>query len=90
VRVDESIEIARPRKRYRVTAAATVVLAEALLERTLRDGARSGCFEPEELFGLPELETNRPQRGLAVNPVRLERDHRIQAESGSQAVWVLQ
>lgn len=53
---------------YRVTAAATLVLAEALLDRARRDGPRPGCFEPQELFSLPELETDLRQRGLAVNP----------------------
>jgi hypothetical protein len=53
---------------YRVTAAATFVLAEALLDRARRDGARPGCFEPQELFSLPELEADLRQRGLAVNP----------------------
>jgi NAD(P)-dependent dehydrogenase (short-subunit alcohol dehydrogenase family) len=53
---------------YRLTAAATLVLAEALLNPTLRDRARPGCFEPQELFTLPELEANLRQRGLAVNP----------------------
>jgi hypothetical protein len=54
---------------YRVTAAATLVLAQALLDPARRDGARPGCFEPQELFSLPELEGNLRQRGLAVNPV---------------------
>ena len=54
---------------YRVTAAATLVLAEALLDPTRGGGARPGCFEPQELFSLPELETNLRQGGLAVNPV---------------------
>jgi NAD dependent epimerase/dehydratase family len=53
---------------YRVTAAATLVLAEALLDPARRDGPRPGCFEPQELFGLPELEADLRQRGLAVNP----------------------
>jgi hypothetical protein len=53
---------------YRVTAA--LVLAEALLDPARRGGARPGCFEPQELFSLPELEANLRQRGLAVNPVR--------------------
>jgi hypothetical protein len=53
---------------YRVTAAATLVLAEALLDRARRDGVRAGCFEPQELFTLPELEPTLRQRGLAVNP----------------------
>jgi hypothetical protein len=53
---------------YRVTAAATLVLAEALLDPERRDGARPGCFEPQELFSLPELEADLRQRGLAVNP----------------------
>jgi hypothetical protein len=54
---------------YRVTAAATLVLAEALLDPARGGGARQGCFEPQELFSLPELETNLRQRGLAVEPV---------------------
>src|SRR5215218_296662 len=53
---------------YRVTAAATLVLAEALLDPARRDGIRPGCFEPQELFTLPELEADLRQRGLAVNP----------------------
>jgi hypothetical protein len=53
---------------YRVTAAATLVLAEALLDRARGDGVRAGCFEPQELFTLPELEPTLRQRGLAVNP----------------------
>jgi hypothetical protein len=54
---------------YRVAAAATLVLAEALLDPARGDGARPGCFEPQELFSLPELEADLRQRGLAVNPV---------------------
>jgi hypothetical protein len=54
---------------YRVTAAATLALAEALLDPARRDGAPPGCFEPQELFGLPELEGDLRQRGLAVNAV---------------------
>lgn len=53
---------------YRVTAAATLVLAEALLDPARRDGVRPGCFEPQELFTLPELEADLRQRGLGVNP----------------------
>jgi hypothetical protein len=53
---------------YRVTAAATLVLAEALLDPARGDGARPGCFEPQELFSLPVLEADLRQRGLAVNP----------------------
>jgi NAD(P)-dependent dehydrogenase (short-subunit alcohol dehydrogenase family) len=53
---------------YRLTAAATLVLAEALLDRAGRDGARRGCFEPQELFSLTELEADLRQRGLALNP----------------------
>jgi NAD dependent epimerase/dehydratase family len=54
---------------YRVTAAATLVLAEALLDPARRDSARAGCFEPQELFNLPELEADLRQRGLVVNPI---------------------
>jgi hypothetical protein len=54
---------------YRVTAAATLVLAESLLDPGRRGRARPGCFEPQELFSLPELEANLQQRGVAVNPV---------------------
>ena len=54
---------------YRVTAAATLVLAEALLDPARRDRARPGCFEPQELFTLPELQANLRQRGVAVDPV---------------------
>jgi hypothetical protein len=53
---------------YRVTASATLVLAEALLDPARRDGVLPGCFEPQELFTLPELEADLRQRGLAVNP----------------------
>jgi hypothetical protein len=52
---------------YRVTAAATLVLAEALLDPARTDGVRPGCFEPQELFSLPELEADLRQRGLAVD-----------------------
>jgi hypothetical protein len=52
---------------YRVTAAATLVLAETLLDPARRDSVRPGCFEPQELFTLPELEAGLRQRGLAVN-----------------------
>jgi hypothetical protein len=55
---------------YRATAAATLVLAEALVDRARRDGLPPGCFEPQELFTLPELEGDLRRRGLAVNPVR--------------------
>jgi hypothetical protein len=57
------------RGNYRVTAAATLVLAEALLDRARRDGLRPGCVEPQELFTLPELEDDLRRRGLAVHPV---------------------
>jgi NAD dependent epimerase/dehydratase family len=53
---------------YRVAAAATLVLAEALLDPARRDRVRPGCFEPQELFTLPELEADLRQRGVAVNP----------------------
>jgi hypothetical protein len=53
---------------YRVTAAATLVLAEALLDSVRRNGARFGCFEPQELFSLPELAADLRRRGLTVNP----------------------
>jgi hypothetical protein len=55
---------------YRVTAPATLVLAETLLDRANRDGPRPGCFEPPDLFALTELEEDLRRRGLAVNPVR--------------------
>jgi NAD dependent epimerase/dehydratase family len=55
---------------YRVTAAATLVLAEALLDPARRERARRGCFEPQELFSLPELEADLRHRGLAVNPAQ--------------------
>jgi NAD(P)-dependent dehydrogenase (short-subunit alcohol dehydrogenase family) len=48
---------------YRVTAAATLVLAEAL---TRRDPVPPGCFEPQELFRLAELEADLRQAGLVV------------------------
>jgi hypothetical protein len=54
---------------YRVTAAATLVLAERLLDPARRDGVRPGCFEPQELFRLPELEADLRRQGLSVNPV---------------------
>jgi NAD(P)-dependent dehydrogenase (short-subunit alcohol dehydrogenase family) len=54
---------------YRVTAAATLVLAERLLDPARRDGIRPGCFEPQELFSLSELEADLRRRGLSVNPV---------------------
>lgn len=53
---------------YRVTAAAALVLAEALLDPARRDRIRPGCFEPQELFTLPELEADLLARGLAINP----------------------
>jgi hypothetical protein len=52
---------------YRVTAAATLVLAEALLDPARRHRVRPGCFEPQELFAPSELEADLRQRGLAVN-----------------------
>jgi NAD(P)-dependent dehydrogenase (short-subunit alcohol dehydrogenase family) len=51
---------------YRVTAAATLVLAEKLTNPARRDRVRPGCFEPQELFSLAELEADLRQRGLAV------------------------
>jgi hypothetical protein len=54
---------------YRVTATATLVLAEALLDPARRNRARHGCFEPQELFSLPQLEADLRQRGLAVKSV---------------------
>jgi hypothetical protein len=53
---------------YRVTAAATLVLAKALLDPARREAFRPGCFEPQELLTLPDLEAPLRQRGLAVNP----------------------
>jgi NAD(P)-dependent dehydrogenase (short-subunit alcohol dehydrogenase family) len=53
---------------YRVTAAATLALAEALLDPARHYRARPGCFEPQELFTLPELQATLWQRGVAVNP----------------------
>jgi NAD(P)-dependent dehydrogenase (short-subunit alcohol dehydrogenase family) len=53
---------------YRVTAAATLALAEALLNPARHDRARPGCFEPQQLFTLPELQATLRQRGVAVNP----------------------
>ena len=52
---------------YRVTAVATLVLAEALLD-VRHDSVPPGCFDPQELFTLSELEADLRQRGLAVNP----------------------
>lgn len=52
---------------YRVTAAATLVLADALVDPARRDRSRPGCFEPQELFTLRELEADLRQRGVAVN-----------------------
>lgn len=54
---------------YRVTAAATLVLADDLLDPARRDRARPGCFEPQELFTVPELKANLRQRGVDVNRV---------------------
>jgi hypothetical protein len=54
---------------YRVTAAATLVLAEALLDPARRGRLGPGCFEPQEVFSLPELEADLRQRGVAVNRV---------------------
>jgi hypothetical protein len=51
---------------YRVTAAATLVLAEALTNPARRDPVPPGCFEPQELFSLAELESDLRQRGLVV------------------------
>jgi hypothetical protein len=53
---------------YRVVAAATLVLAEPLLDPAPRDRVRPGCFEPQELFTLPELEAELRQRGVAIEP----------------------
>jgi NAD(P)-dependent dehydrogenase (short-subunit alcohol dehydrogenase family) len=53
---------------YRVTAAATLVLADALLDRARRESIRAGCFEPQELLTLPELEADLRQQGVAVDP----------------------
>jgi hypothetical protein len=55
---------------YRVTAAATLVLAQALLDPARHDRVRPGCFAPQELFTLPEVKANLRQRGLAVDPAR--------------------
>ena len=52
---------------YRVTAAATLVLAESLLEPARGDRVRPGCFEPQELFSLTELEASLRQTGIAVD-----------------------
>jgi hypothetical protein len=53
---------------YRVAAAATLVLAETLLDPARHDRARLGCFQPQELFTLPELQATLRRRGVAVNP----------------------
>jgi len=52
---------------YRVTAAATLVLAQALLDPMRSDRVHPGCFEPQELFSVSELKENLRQAGVAVN-----------------------
>lgn len=54
---------------YRLTAAATLVLAESLLDPERRGGTVRGCFEPQELFSLADLEEALRQKGLSVLPI---------------------
>jgi hypothetical protein len=51
---------------YRMTAAATVVLAEALRDRLARGAATPGAYAVEELFGLDELEASLAERGIRI------------------------
>ena len=47
-----------------VTAAATLVLAEVLLDAARGDAIRPGCYKaPEELFSLPQLDAVTRPRG---------------------------
>jgi hypothetical protein len=51
---------------YRMTAMATVVFAEALLELRAGEPPRAGTFAPEELFTLDQLRPALERRGFAI------------------------
>jgi hypothetical protein len=51
---------------YRMTAAATVVLADALLDAHGAPVPEPGCFDPQELFTLEQLEAGLRQAGVRV------------------------
>ena len=54
---------------YQMTAAATVVFAEALLARRAADPGLSGVFGAEELFDLSELRDGFESRGVRIAPL---------------------
>jgi hypothetical protein len=51
---------------YRSTAAATAVFASALLERTAADANLAGCFDPQELFTLEQLDDPLRRAGVRI------------------------
>ena len=51
---------------YRLTAAATVVLADALLDENGPSAVEPGCFDPQELFTLEQLEADLREAGVRV------------------------
>jgi hypothetical protein len=51
---------------YRMTAASTVVLGEALLELRSAEPPRTGVFAPEELFTLAQLQTAFERSGFQI------------------------
>jgi len=51
---------------YRMTAASTVVLGEALLELRGAEPTRTGVFAPEELFALAQLKSAFERRGFRI------------------------
>ncbi len=51
---------------YRTTVAATAVFASALLDAVAGNSDRSGCFDPQELFTLQQLDASLRTAGINV------------------------
>jgi len=69
VRSDDSRVAARAihgRGDYRITAASTLALGEALLELRSAEPQRSGVFAPEQLFTLAQLQPAFERRGFHI------------------------
>jgi hypothetical protein len=53
---------------YRLTAAAVAVFADALLDDQGRATAKPGCFDPQDLFSLSNLQPQLVEAGIRVTP----------------------
>jgi hypothetical protein len=51
---------------YRITATATAVLASALLDAVAKNSELRGCFDPQELFTLQQLDPHLRQAGINI------------------------